>query len=167
MQCCQFDVAWHIVAANHVKNDIDAFAASGFAQYFDKILLTIIDRQVRTEFFTSRALIFRACSSENGCTTRLCQLDRGGSDAARAAVYKKALAGFQGAAIENIGPNSKESLGQSGSLYGAQASGNRQALTLRHGNILRVTAPIGQGADLLTDLELRSAVTDCGGSDAA
>ena len=69
---------------------------------------------------------------------------------------QKVFAGFQGSAIEDVRPDRKKCLRQSGSFNGIQSRRNRQALAFRYRDKFCVTAAIDQGANLLSFAEFRS-----------
>ena len=47
----------HVVAANHVEHNVDAFAACGLPDHGDEILVTIVDAALGAQFLAGGALV--------------------------------------------------------------------------------------------------------------
>jgi hypothetical protein len=86
-------------------------------------------------------------------TERGAELDRGGADAARAAVDQRRLARREACGIEEIGPHGEERLGQRRRVEKVHAARHRQHATLRSGAEFRIAATGDERANLVADFE--------------
>ena len=74
-------------------------------------------------------------------------MDRGGADAAGAAVHQEALAGREVSELEDVGPHGEEGLGDAGGFLHGEAARHRQALYAGRQAVLGVAAAGDERAD--------------------
>jgi hypothetical protein len=123
-----FEVARHIVAADHVEHDLDTLAAGDRAHALDKVLAPIVDRMIGAEPHRRFALGVGSRGHDDRQPEQLGERDRHRADAAGAAMdqHRVAIAGI--GALEQIGPHGEQRLGHRRRLGHAQRLGHRQAL---------------------------------------
>ena len=86
------DIARHVVAADHVEDDVDAASAGRVADGRDEIRLAIVDRALGAEPFAGRAFLREPAVANTREPRRVRQLNRDRADPARAAVNQNPLA---------------------------------------------------------------------------
>src|SRR5206468_434092 len=92
-------IALRVSGADHIEDEVHA------GKFGDEILLFVIDRAFGAEGFAGADLGVAAGGCENVRAEFAGELDRGGADAARAAVDEEALAGGELADLEDVGPD--------------------------------------------------------------
>ena len=85
--------------------------------------------------------------ANDGGAKRAGELDRGGADAAGAAVHQDALAGLEVSELEDVGPDGEEGLRDAGGLLHGEALWHGQALHAGREAVLGVAAAGDERAD--------------------
>ncbi len=141
-----------IIAANHVKNDIHAFASGPLQRAGDPIVFVVIEGALAAQLQQEPALFRRSRRGRNGCPECPGSLDRKRSDSARAALHQEAFACNKPMRIKQIGPRCEGRFRQRGCRHRPHAFRNPQAAaTVRHA-ILGISAARHQRANSVCDL---------------
>jgi hypothetical protein len=141
------EVARQIVAADHVEHDIDAAAAGDALHLLDEILRPVVDRVRGADLERAGAFLVRAGGDDHGQAEQLAEQDRRRADAAGAAVDQHRLARPRIAALEQVGPDGEEGLGQRRRFDHLSAARHGQALARRRGAIFGIAAAGDERAD--------------------
>ncbi len=157
------EVARDIVAADHVEDDIDAAPAGDAGDLVDEVARLVVDRVVGAEAARSGAFLRRPRGDDYGQPERLGEQDRGGADAAGAAVDEDGLAGGGTATVEQVRPHGEIGLGQAGGGDEIEAFRDRQALAGRGDAIVGVAAAGHQRANPVANLPPARADDDFAG----
>src|SRR5690606_18809569 len=136
-------VSHHVIAANHVENDVGAPFLRDFPDDRDKVLGAVVDRALSPKLQAGLAFFRTAGSGDNTGSEGGGELDRGGADTRRAAMHQQSFAAFEAAAFEYIVPDGEEGFGKSGSLGEGEAGRNRQRMAFMNPDIFRI-APTGR-----------------------
>src|ERR1700760_2714972 len=86
------------------------------------------------------AFFFRADGGVDGGAECLCELDGAGADSAVAAMDEEVLAGFEGAALEDVGPNGGEGFGDRTCLDEIEVGWDGEALAFAGEYEFRIAA---------------------------
>ena len=136
-----------VLRADDVQDDVAAAL-----ELFREVLLFVVDQDVRAECPAGLQLLRGAGRHRDLRAERLGHLDRGGADAARAAVDEHALAFLQARDHHQVRPHRAGQLHDGGRLDQVVALRQRGQLALRDGHVLAVAAADEQAADFLADL---------------
>ena len=153
------EIALHIVAADHVQNDVHALLRGCCQGFIDKVLGPVIDSHIRTGFQTSLNFVCVADGTQNTRAKSLGQLNRRQAYAGRSAVHQECFARLHTTALKHIRPDGEIVFRQRGGLQQAQTFGHRQNLALRYGHVLGIRAAVGQAADCIANAPLRHTFT--------
>ena len=118
----------------------------------DEIGVAIVDGELRAESLAGRALFRRPGRREHARTERPRQLNRRRADAARPAMDEQRFAGLQTAALEDVGPDREERLGERRAADGGHPRGDRQTLRRGRHAELGVSAAGDERADRVADV---------------
>ena len=102
---------------------------------------------VGAELKAGRAFLIGTGGGDDGRAEGFGELDRRGADARRAAMDEEGLTGLQAAALEDIGPDGKEGLGDRTGLGERQALGSGQGIALVDHGVFGIAAAGDEGAD--------------------
>ena len=117
----------------------------------DPVLCPVIECRRGAKVSRRLALLLAPRRRQDPRAERARQLDRGRADAAGAAVDEDRLARLQLAALEHVGPDGEERLGDARRLDRREALRDRQALLVRNGGACRVAAAREERADRIAD----------------
>src|SRR5207237_3160193 len=98
------------------ENEIDAAACGRVLDDRDEVLGLVVDASLGAELLAGAALLIGARRGKDARASCHGELNRGRADAARSAVEERALARFQPAAIEDVGPDGEERFGNRGGV---------------------------------------------------
>ena len=125
-------------------------------------ILSKVDREATlkavAELHAGGALLGRAGRGQDARSESTRELDGRGADSARAAMDQQDLAGAQRAALEDVGPDREEGLGQRRRLYRVEAARDREALDRGNHAIFRVAAAAHKRTDAVSHGPGRDAV---------
>ncbi len=144
------EVAWHVIAADHVEHHRNALPLSRFVDFFDEILCVVVDRVACAGRQRRRAFLRTAASDDDLDIERIAQCDRHGADAAGPAMDEHGVTRLCAAALEQVRPDGEQRLGQRRRLDHRQAIGNDQALRDRCEAIFGVTTARDEATDVRT-----------------
>src|SRR5690606_1606231 len=102
------EIALDVIAADHIKDQIDALAVRQLLDDLDEILLLVVDPPLRAEFLDCPAFFIRRCRRKDPRAERPGKLDSRRSDATCAAMDEEALPAIEAAAIKHIRPDREE-----------------------------------------------------------
>lgn len=145
----RLEVPLHVVAGDDVEDDV---RATCLAHHLDEILVTEVDRPLRTEPFAVLAILRRTRRGEDVQPPCRTKLDGGGADAAGAPVHEEVHAFPDVVAVKDVAPDGEEGFRQTGRVGHRNALGDGQAMIRVDGHVLRVAAAVGQRADLVAFL---------------
>ena len=149
----RIEIPGEIGASDHVQYQVDARVAGASEDCRDEILRLVIDSPFRTETLAGPRPIVAAGGREHPRPKRLPELDGGRADSRGAAVHQQRFAGLQAPALEHIGPDRVERLGQPGSVRDGNTFWYRQHLRIRCDAVLRVAAACHERSDRLARRE--------------
>ena len=141
-----------VVAADHVENEVDAFAAGLLLDHLDEVVRLIIDRNRCAQLSAFRAFFGRSGRREDARAEFAGELDGGRADAARAAMDQEALPGPEVSALEHVGPDREKGLRQGRGLDHAELARDGQALWARGEAEFGIAPASQQGRHLVSDL---------------
>src|ERR1039458_7561934 len=104
----QVDVLWEIIAADHVKDDVDARIRRGagpLPRARDPVLLAIVQGALAAQFAQEPAFVLRAGGRSYMSAKSQGRLDRHGADAAGAALHEEMLAFEQPSRVKQVRPH--------------------------------------------------------------
>src|SRR5690606_7636362 len=125
------EIALDVVAADHIKDQIDALAVRQLLDDLDEILLPVVDPPLRAEFLDRPAFVIGRCRRKDPRAERPGKLDGRRSDAACAAMDEEALPAIETAAIEHIRPDREEGFRKRRGLDEIEPFRNVEALGFR------------------------------------
>ena len=140
-----------VVAGHHVQHHVHAAPAGERADAFDEVLVPVADGGVGPEREAGVALRLRACGDVDGGAERLGELDRGGADAARSPVHQDRFPFGEAGAVEDVGPDREEGLGQGRGLGRVEPAGDGEAEWRGRGAVFGVPPAGDQRADAGAD----------------
>ena len=146
-----FQIARDIIARDHIKDDIDAFAIGELARSLDKVHLAVIDCQIRTQSFGSFAFDGIAARCNHFQIKGFGKHDRHCANARSAAMDKQSLAIARHSALEHIVPHSEKRFRQRCCFSERHVFGNWQAMRPRRCAIFSIAAARCKRANFLPD----------------
>ena len=151
------EIAWHIIARDHVQHQIDPLAASNPGHLRDEILALVINRMGGPEFQRARAFFRAAAGDDDRQVKQPAERNRHGADAAGAAVDQDRFALFGPAALEDIVPDGKQRFRQGRSFGQRQPFWHRQTMPGIGSAIFSITAARNKRADVGSQQFVRDA----------
>ncbi len=138
-----------IIAGDHVEHQFGTLASSDLLDRLDEVRFLVIDRMVGPDLARGGAFRIAAAGHDHAHAERLAQLDRGGADAAGAAMDEDRLALARKPALEHIVPDGEQRLRDGRGLFHRDPIGHRQAVPRIDADIFGIAAARHQRADLL------------------
>ena len=152
-----FEVARHIVAADHVQHGLHPLPAGEALDLRDIILGAVVDRFVRAPALGSLAFFVRSAGHDDLDVEQVAQADRHRADPAGAAMDQHGVATDGIGPLEQVGPYGEEGFRQRRCLHHVIVRRDRQALARRRHRILRIAPARQQRAYALADQHIRTA----------
>nr|GEU28380.1 hypothetical protein [Tanacetum cinerariifolium] len=147
------DFAWHVVAAHHVQDHIDAASVGQRFHDLHEIFRLVIDAAFGAQRLARRHLVGAAGRGEHAVAHGAGQLDGRHADAGRAALHQQGFAADQMGAVEHIAPHGKIIFRDRGRFQQAPAFGHGHDLGDRRHAVFRIAAALHQRAHVVADVE--------------
>ena len=145
-------IAFDVIAADHIENDIGAGAIGRILCLSDKIVGLVIDGAVGAELEAGVGLLLRSDGDDHFCAKGFRKLDRHGADAGRAAMDQERLAGLKPAAFEHVVPDRHQGFRDGAGFLDRQRGRHCHGLGVLRDAILRVAAARDQRHHLVAEL---------------
>ena len=144
-------VAWQIIAADHVEHQINAARIGDPHHFGNKVLRLVINGMRRPQRQRGGAFGGIASGDDDGHPERAAKLDRGDTDTAGAAMDEEGFAGPGMAAVHDIRPDGEPCFRQPGGISHRHARRHRQALPGGCRAIFGIATASDKRADCITD----------------